>query len=509
MTAEYAKLFEPARATFKLLTTRMTDPDALGALFDVVTREVDKLGEELKRQLLQGHAQIRELREVRVVVTDADGNKRTRVRRGHRVLMTRFGEIVTGRLLYQLDGQEACAPLEAQMGLPRESFTLDVREQVARLAVAGSYDQTVELVTKGASLQVAKRQAEELTVRAARDFCAFYEDRHREKEDSSALLVLTFDGAGVRMRIESLRPGTRKLAEQNVTEPKRWPARLRPGKKQSSKRMAQVAAVYGVDPHPRTVDDICSTLWTHAGNDARPPSKRPRPVNKRVWASAEREVPTVIAEAVDEALARDPEQRRRWVVLIDGHEYQRECVERELGRRNVSATIIVDLIHVLGYLWGAANQFHAKDGKEAQSWVIDRARALLQGVSPSEVARGIRQSATKRKLEKRQAVDDCADYLIGNGAWMNYREALEHGLPIATGVIEGACKHLVKNRMDLGGAKWHLAGAEVILCLRSLLLSGDWREYWAFHERQEMARVHSARYAGAPPNPLSGLSSAA
>ena len=509
MTQAYAKLFEPATETFKALTKRMTDPEAIRAVFDVVTREVDTMGEELKRQLLQAHASIRDQQEVRVAVTDAEGLTRTRARRWPRTVMTRFGSIVVWRLLYQRDGRDACAPLDAQMGLPSESFTLDVREEVARQAVIGSYDQAVEMLKRCTSAKVAKRQAEELTARAASDFCEFYNTRGREKEDTCALLVLTFDGAGVRTRLESLRPVTRKLAEHKAGEPKRWPAKLAPGKKKSSKRMAQVAAVYSVAPHVRTVNDVCSTLWTPAENDDRPPTTRPRPINKRVWASAEREVPTVIAEAIDEALTRDPAQQRRWIVLIDGHEYQRECVERELKKRGISATIIVDLIHVLGYLWGAANRFHVKDGKEAQSWVIERARALMQGVSPSEVARGIRQSATKRKLSKRQAVDDCADYLINNGKWMSYREALELGFPIATGVIEGACKHLVKNRMDLGGAKWHLVGAEVVLCLRSLLLSGDWKEYWAFHEQQEMKRVHAARYAGEVPNPLPHLNKAA
>ncbi len=117
----------------------------------------------------------------------------------------------------------------------------------------------------------------------------------------------------------------------------------------------------------------------------------------------------------------------------------------------------------------------------------------------------IRQSATKRGLKKRKAVDACADYLVENGKWMQYGEALAAGLPIATGVIEGACKHLVKARMDLGGAKWHLVGAEVVLCLRSLLLSGDWDDYRAFHRGKEMDRVDAQRYKGGVPDPLPAL----
>jgi hypothetical protein len=86
---------------------------------------------------------------------------------------------------------------------------------------------------------------------------------------------------------------------------------------------------------------------------------------------------------------------------------------------------------------------------------------------------------------------------------MRYRDALQWGLPIATGVIEGACRYLVKDRMDRGGARWTLDGAKTVLRLRALRASGDFDAYWHLHLREELRRNHVERYAHASlPDPV-------
>jgi len=125
------------------------------------------------------------------------------------------------------------------------------------------------------------------------------------------------------------------------------------------------------------------------------------------------------------------------------------------------------------------NLSYAKPG----CWI--EPQAVLQG-RISDVASGLRRAATRKQLSQyaRQPVDKAADYLDKNQSRLHYDEALAQGLPIATGVIEGACRHLVKDRMDITGARWGLARAEAILKLRSLKVSGDLSAYLAFHFRQ-------------------------
>jgi hypothetical protein len=136
-----------------------------------------------------------------------------------------------------------------------------------------------------------------------------------------------------------------------------------------------------------------------------------------------------------------------------------------------------------------------RTSQQAEAWVSKRLLLILEGKS-SSVAAGMRRSATYRQLSQsqRQPVDNCARYLLNNRQYLQYNDYLKAGLPIATGVIEGACRHLIKDRMDITGARWSLAGAEAVLRLRSLYISGDWDEYWRFHLELEHQRHHKALY---------------
>ena len=267
--------------------------------------------------------------------------------------------------------------------------------------------------------------------------------------------------------------------------------------------MAQVGAIYAIAPFVRGADDIIGELTSLTRGEclegaARP--VRPRPVDKRLRASVARSARDVIDDVFREAESRDPEHLRRWVVLVDGNADQIRAARRAAIAADVEITIIADLIHLIEYLWPAAYCFHAAGSEEAREWVTQRIRALLEGADPVQVAAGMRRSATLRQIEQRKPVDRCADYMQELAPYMHYGRAISEGLPIATGVIEGACRHLVRRRLDIGGARWSTEGAEAILLLRALVLSGDLAEYWAFHEQQVFARTHELRYAGRVPD---------
>jgi hypothetical protein len=170
--------------------------------------------------------------------------------------------------------------------------------------------------------------------------------------------------------------------------------------------------------------------------------------------------------------------------------------------------MLIDIIHVLEYLWGAGRALHGEGTPESQSWVTKRLRALLEGKDIGQMAAGMRRSATMRKLPQtlRKPVDKCADYLLKYSSLMNYAQALDAGLPISTGVIEGVCRYLVRDRMDITGARWSVDGAETVLRLRALRASGDFDEYWCFHEACELRRNHLVRYAdkAMPERPAAG-----
>jgi hypothetical protein len=203
----------------------------------------------------------------------------------------------------------------------------------------------------------------------------------------------------------------------------------------------------------------------------------------------------VIHSAFEEATRRDPQHQREWVVLVDGSLQQLEAMKAAAKKNKVSLTIVLDFIHVLEYLWKAAHCFFTPGDKEAEPWVMQRALRLLQG-KVSNVAAGIRRSATLQKLSKsaRENVDKCADYLLKYRQHLQYDQFLSKGFPIATGVIEGACRHLVKDRMDITGARWRLDRAEAVLQIRALRSSGDFEQYWDFHKIKEFTRNHVDKF---------------
>ena len=223
----------------------------------------------------------------------------------------------------------------------------------------------------------------------------------------------------------------------------------------------------------------------------------PSPVAKRVWASLEREPGEVIVEAMLEAERHDPERVKHWVVLVDGAETQLDLVEASAAEFGVEVTVILDIIHVVEYVWKAAHVFHREGSPELSHWAWTRVRSILEGKA-TRVAASMRRAATVAGFSRdtRKPVDTCADYLLKYAPYLHYDRYLAPGYPIATGVIEGACRYLVRDRMELTGARWRLVGAEAVLKLRSLRASGDFDEYWDFHEAREYERNHAQRYSG-------------
>ena len=466
-----------------------------GATADQVTQLLAVDGTALLRDLLQGYLDRCAERERRVDVVGADGIERTEVRNGSRRIETPVGEVEVRRMLYQAPGVEGIAPLDAALGLPDEKYTHDLRRIVAEESAKSSFDEVVELVAKRTGGSVPKRQVKELTVRAAQDFDAFYADRLREPETTDDLLVLSFDGKGIAMRHADLREATRKAAE---AEPKLH-TRLAKGEKPNRKRMAQVATVYSIARWQRTSADVL-----HGLRDDRE-AARPRPTNKRVWASAQRAAQHVIDDAFAEAQRRDPEHRRRWVVLVDGQRDQIKRIERAARKVGATITIVLDIVHVLEYLWSAAYAFHPDGTPEAEGWVEHQFVKLLAGHSGGAIAKSIRLMAKTRGLDAKAAspVEKAARYLVKHTRLLHYDRGLADGLPIATGVIEGACRYLVQDRMGRTGARWSLVGAEAVLRLRALRASGDFDDYWQFHLAKEHERNHVSRYAdGHVPDPL-------
>ena len=303
------------------------------------------------------------------------------------------------------------------------------------------------------------------------------------------MLVLSCDGKGIVMRADALRPAAAAAA---ATATPKLATRLSKGEKRNRKPMAEVGAVYDITPAVRTPADILPTT----GGSGAEPAPGPLTTNKWLVASVVDNATSVVAQIFAEAQRRDPTHTRTPVALVDGNNHQINRITAQARARDVPVTIIIDFIHVLEYLWKPAWCFFAEADPATEAWIQHKARAVLTGRA-TRVAGEIRRQATKAGLAppQRASADTCAAYLSNKARYLDYPTALANGWPIATGVIEGACRHLVKDRMDITGARWGLHGAEAILKLRAVRSNGDLGEYWDYHLSREKQRVHQSRYA--------------
>ena len=482
--------FSGSRGRFETVVSWLDGQEAAGLTHAELEARLQVESRELFRQLLQDHLDLRAQQETRLAaVVGADGVARGGAETGReRGLSTVFGEVRVRRTAYRTRGHADLHPADGMLNLPVERYSHGLRLLTAIESARGSFADAAVALERVTGQRLGNRQVEQLARRAAADFDRFYASRPRQLSVAGAVLVLSCDGKGIVMRPEALRPATAKAAG---TSAKKLATRLSKGEKRNRKRMAEVGAVYDTTPVPRTPGDILP-----AADTQRPPSKTgPNARGKWLVASVVHDATDVIGQVFDEATRRDPDHHRTWVALVDGNTHQIQRIHTEARTRGVDVTIVVDFVHVLEYLWKAAWCFFTEGDPDAETWVRAHGLRLLHGRS-SDVAGAIRRKATSARLQpgQRAGADTCATYLTNKRPYLDYPTALEAGWPIATGVIEGACRHLVKDRMDLTGARWGLDGAEAILKLRALRSNGDFDQYWAYHLAQEQQRVHQARY---------------
>jgi hypothetical protein len=257
--------------------------------------------------------------------------------------------------------------------------------------------------------------------------------------------------------------------------------------------MAEIACVYDIEPDPRTPGGVVAGAGGSSDDRDR---RRPTAAGKWLTGSIADPAATVIAAAFDEATRRDPDQQRTWIALVDGNAHQLDVIRAEAAERDVKVNILIDFVHVAEYVWNAARVFfRGRPAAAADTWVRDRLAAILHG-DATEVAAGIRRRATHENLRgnDRRTVDTTAGYLSNKPACLRYDQALANGWPIATGVIEGACRHLVGDRLGITAARWGLTGAEAVLLLRAVHSNHDLHDYWTYHLQQEHHRNHNTKY---------------
>ena len=394
------------------------------------------------------------------------------------------------------------AALDQQVQLPASKFSYLLQEWDQALAVEQPYGQVSETMERIFGFRQSVHSLERMNQQLSQSVEPFWEQRPAPAlAKDEQLIVCSGDGKGVVIR------GAREET------PEGEPSAAGSPSTGDGKKMALIGAVYTIEPYVRTPQQVLEALFSGADSSSKPPT-RPKPLAQYVRASFERDghdkmVPSyacIFSWLDEQQRQRNPTAQQPVIVLMDGQLSLWNAAARAF--KGTETVEILDLMHALGYLWDAAELFHPSQSKgpcpdalkqQRLLFVKHQAQRLLNG-QVQTLIRSLNARRTRLSAARRETLDDIVGYFRNNAPRMNYDQYLNAGYPIASGVIEGACRHIICDRMERSGMRWVVPGAKAMLGLRCIGINQDWGEFMRFHVQRETQRLYPLQAANDPDN---------
>lgn len=447
-----------------------------GQTADEVERDLWRNLLVMGQQLMQLFFTVRETTEERQPACEVDGVVYPYRGQRKRQYVSLFGEVTVERAYYWSKGEGSQFPLDEALSLPERSFSDLVQERVSEMTVMMTYEEATGFFSKWMGWDLPKRSSEQINGDHAEAVATYYEVKERsDMPPNDTILVVSADGKGI--------PMTR----QDSPPPE---ARRGRGDKKTAKKEATVTALYTIEPYKRSADDIIRALVPDERAEPASLAARPKPSHKQVFGTLDGQQ-VAFEQLVQQVAMRDTDGIHHYVALTDGNRGLKNRVQEDLPH----FTLIVDIIHVTEYLWHAANVLLGETHPMREVWMQDALRCVLAD-DLDHLLNHLKYQLTGLVKHKQTTLQKVIRYLNNNRDAMHYHDYLAQGYPIGTGVIEGACRHLVKDRFERAGMRWSLDGAQVMLDLRAVYLNGDWDDFQRFRRQQ----AHQKRYGSSHPN---------
>ena len=382
-----------------------------------------------------------------------------------------FGPLRFRRRYYRTpDGSGTC-PLDGELSLPRRCYSDLLRSWLEFGLTGEAYDQTVELLERILGSGVSKRALERLAAEDAGDVEVFYAQKTPpERSDEGSILVVQADGKGVPMRVEDESAARR-----------------------TEKKEAVITVIYSIEEHPADAEAIADKLagMRVALDYELPKTPRPQPVAKRLRATLDGK-DVAFERLVHVVRQRDGPHIRHRVALTDGD----PALQDRMRQRLPEFTLVLDIVHVVGYVAEASVALLGDSFPYLRDFVACRLHEILTGDLDGAIGTFELLVPLNQPSKANQAiVATTLGYLRRNAPYMHYDQYLAYGWPIATGMAEGACGHLVKDRMERAGMHWRKPGAQAVLDLRSVRVHDDWDDYQRFRRQREHHRSYPSTHA--------------
>jgi len=380
-----------------------------------------------------------------------------------------FGKLKFERAYFYAWGGSGQSPLDEALSLPERCYSDLLMESAEMLGVAEAYSKGLRVVGRLLGLNLSELALETSVTEHSQSVKAYYDQKVPfPSAEEGPILVAQADGKGV--------PMVRRETNSKVRRGK--------GDKKTEKKEAIATAVYTIDPYPRTPQEVLDALF----KKGEPAAERPAPQHKQIFASLKGKEQAIkrLAKWVQEREGQHVCQR---VALTDGA----EPLQRQMLTRLPEFRLVLDIIHAMGYLWKAGTALYGETDPYRAEWVEAQALQLLSSHT-DQVIQLLEGKADElaQSSQAAKTLRGVTGYFRRNQPYMDYAEYLRRGWPIGTGVIEGTCRHLVKDRMELSGMLWTIAGAGDLLALRAVNENGDWEDFHTFRRAQRHQELYGS-----------------
>ncbi len=486
-------IIQDIRTDFEKMLEYVTGEEARKATADATERGLFKMLIEMGLKLLTLFFEIRSQNANRENLRVPDGSVTYYHRDTPRKYVSIFGKLRFVRPYFYRGGQGGQAPLDAELSLGEDCYSDLVREVHDDLSVHGVYHKACDIVGRLLGLTLSTRALQSNLAEDAADVSNYYDQKPAPAPSREAqILVIQADGKGLPLILE-------KTKSDKV--------RLGKGEKHGRKKEAIVTSAYSIAPAPRTPEQVVASYYDTpalaGGAREISLSKPAQPQNKHLWATL---------DGKDAALSRlsTQVQRRagkhiRYKIALRGG-----CpsLQARLTQYFPDFIQILNFIHANEYLWKVANALFGETDERRLEWMKQHTLQLLSGKTKRLIAefRKLAKQPKTRNTTRTQLLVT-ANYFERNLPFMDYPTYLAHGWPIASGVIEGACRHLVKDRCELSGMRWSQSGAENLLRLRTVAENNDWDQYHAYRKQQRHRRLYGSLPLDPQPTEMQSLAS--
>lgn len=376
--------------------------------------------------------------------------------------------------------------MDKELGMPQGKYSYKLQDWIGYGATDTDFRSSVKLLNRVLGQNFSEMQSQRITNNLSAEVEEFYDaSTLPDKKEEGEYFAAGFDDKGIPILPSEVNREIDSSGE-----------RLGKGQKNGVKKSSTVSVTYSFAPFIRTPEKVLSNLF-----DKHKAEKKEQESQESVSDTQNKHIRAFLSDkdkaigyGFDNIVKRGGGTPKKMVALIDGDRGLEKAIDRVADKKGITAMIIckiLDFIHVVEYLWKAANAHFGETSSKRIDWVKQQCLLLLQSQTDAVIGNLQVLVQQNKPKSKKDAIQKVINYIVNHKHMMDYRMYLARGFPISTGAVESACGHFVQCRMERNGMRWSMNGAQNLLNLRAVNKNEDWDEYLKHYINNEQALLSS------------------